>query len=133
VLLAGHEREDAIREEWRDHLAGKTGQGFPVERQVREAAGFVRAAVRYRLQDAVSLAWRPVDAVLASRELSNLVVVLATLVIVVFFLRRGGPNDLADNLVNVAVVTSLALGAIHGGRRYRGVKPPKRKPRRSRQ
>lgn len=51
-------------------------------------------------------------------------------VIVVFFLHRGGLNDLADNLVNVAIVPAFALALIHGGRRYRQVKPPKRKRRR---
>jgi hypothetical protein len=114
-------------------LVRENGTDLPSRRQAREAAGFVLAAVRYRLQDVTDLAWRPVDTLLESREMSNLTVVLATLVIVVFFLRRGCLNDLANNLVNVAVVTSLALGAIHGGRRYRGVKPPKRKPRRSKQ
>ena len=86
--------------------------------------------MRYRLQDAADLAWRPVDTLLESRELSNLTVVLATLVIVVFFLHRGGLNDLADHLEQVAVVPTFALAMIHCGRRYRQVKPPKRAPRR---
>jgi hypothetical protein len=132
VFIAG-DRGAALSDEWRSHLSGETGRGLPSRRQQREALKFVRAAVACRMHDVTDLAWRPVDTLLESRGLSNLTVVLATLVIVVFFLHRGGLNDLADNLVNVAVVTGLALGALHGGRRYRQVKPPKRKPRRSRQ
>jgi hypothetical protein len=128
VFIAGRERA-AVRCEWRAHLSGETGTGLPSRRQAREAAGFVLAAVRYRFQDLTDLAWRPVDTLLASRELSSLTVVLATLITVVFFLRRGGQNDLADHLDSVAVVSAFALAAIHGGRRYRQVKPPKRKPR----
>jgi hypothetical protein len=129
VFIAGQNRA-VVSAEWRSHLSGESGTGLPSRRQARESAGFVLAAVRYRLQDAADLAWRPVDILLESRELSNLTVVLATLVIAVFFLHRGGLNDLANNLVNVAVVPASTLAAIHGGRRYRQVKPPKRRSRR---
>jgi len=129
VFIAGRKRA-AVGAEWRSHLSGENGVGLPSRRQAREAAGFVLAAVRYRIQDFTDLAWRPVDALLASREMSSLTVVLATLIIVVFFLRRGGVNDLADHLDSVAVVLAFALAAIHRGRQYRRVKPPKRKPRR---
>ena len=129
VLIAG-QRGDVASAEWCSHLSGETGTGLPSRRQARESAGFVLAAVRYRLQDAADLAWRPVDTLLESRELSNLTVVLATLVIVVFFLHRGGLNDLADHLEQVAVVPTFALAMIHCGRRYRQVKPRKREPRR---
>jgi hypothetical protein len=132
VFIAGEGRPE-LKAEWRSHLSGESGRGLPSRRQAREATGFVLAAVRYRLQDAADLAWRPVDTLLESRELSNLTVVLATLVIVVFFLHRGGLNDLADHLEQAAVVPTFALAMIHCGRRYRQVKPPKRKPRRSRQ
>ena len=65
--------------EWCAHLAGETGAGLPEGRQVREAAGFVLAAMRCRFQDLADLLWQPVDALLASRELSSLVVLLPTL------------------------------------------------------
>ena len=132
VFIAGHRRGD-LSDEWRSHLSGESGAGLPSRRQAQEAAGFVLAAVRYRLQDVTDLAWRPVDSLLESRELSNLTVVLATLVIVVFFLRRGGVNDLADHLECVPVAPASALWVINCGKRYRQVKPPKRKPRRGRQ
>lgn len=133
VFLAGHKRADAIREEWRDHLSGTTGQGFPVERQAREAAGFVCAAVRYRLQDAADLAWRPVDAALASRELSNLIVMVTTLSVAVISIHGAGVYGLVSNLSNVAVAWVATYGLIRVGRWWRDVRPPERKPRRSKE
>ena len=128
VFIAG-DRGDALSDEWRSHLSGESGHGMSSRRQAREAAGFVRAALACRLHDAADLAWRPVDTLLESRELSNLTVVLATLVIVVDFLRRGGVNSLADHLDDIPVVPACMLWVIHRGRRYRQVKPPKRQPR----
>lgn len=132
VRIAGSERVD-VSAKWRSHLSGEFGAVLPSRRQPRDAAGFVVAEVRYRLSDAADSAWKPLDAVLKSRELSNLVVVLATLAISVYFLRTGGVYALMTNLGGVAVVTGLALAAIHGGRKYRYVKPSKSKPRRKEQ
>ena len=126
VFIAGRKRV-ALGCEWRSHLCGETGSGLPADRQVREAAGFLRAAVCYRLQDAADFAWRPVDAVLTSRGLSNLFVLLATLSISALFIRQGGLNGLADNLGSVAVVWGAAFGLVHVGRQWRDVKPLKRK------
>jgi hypothetical protein len=132
VFLAGRKRA-ALGCEWRSHLSGETGAGLPHDRQVREAAGFLLAALRYRLRDAADFAWQPVDALLASRDLSNLWVLLATLSVVVVFIRHGGLYELADNLGSVAVIWGAAFGGIHVGRKWRGVKPPKHEPRRKRQ
>lgn len=132
VSLAGRKRA-VMDSEWRAHLSGETGKGLPADRQVREAVGFLLAAIRYRLQDLADLLWRPVDAVLASRELSNLVVVLATLAVTAVFIRQGGLYGLADNLGSAAVVWGAAFGLVHVGRQWRDVRPPERKPRRRRQ
>jgi hypothetical protein len=129
-VLAGRERMD-VRDEWRAHLFGETGQEPPDLHKLGAALGFIFAAIRYRLQDAADVAWRPADVVLASRELSNLTVVLPTLVVAVIFIHRGGLYELASNLVNVAAVWSAAYGLIRAGRWWRGAQPPKHKPRRS--
>jgi hypothetical protein len=132
VFIAGRKRA-ALGTEWRSHLSGETGRGLPGDQQIREAAGFVRAAVQYRLQDAADLAWRPVDAILASRQLSNLMVLLATLSVAVLFIREGGLYGLASNLGSAAVVWGAAFGLIRAGRWWRNVKPPEHEPRRRRQ
>ena len=131
AFIAGRQRA-TVGSEWRAHLSGETGTGLPEGRQLQEAAGFVLAAVRYRLQDAADLAWRPVDTVLGSHELSNLVVLLATLGMSVVFLRSGGFYNLCVNFQSVAAVWVAAYGLIRAGRWGRGVKPPKHKPRRRR-
>jgi hypothetical protein len=93
----------------------------------------VCAAIRYRLQDAADLLWRPVDAVLASRELSNLIVMLATLIVAVISIHGAGLYGLVSNLSNVAVVWGAAYGTIRLSRWWRDVKPPEHKPRRSKE
>jgi hypothetical protein len=132
VLIAGHERA-VLGNEWRAHLSGETGAGLSADRLTWEAIGFVLAAVRYRLQDAADLVWRPVDAVLASRKVSNLVVLLVTIATAVISIHGNGLYGLVSNLANTAVAWGATFGLIHYGRERRDVKPPERKPRRERQ
>jgi hypothetical protein len=100
---------------------------------VREAAGFVLAAVRYRLYDLAELLWRPAEALLASRLLSGLFVLLPTLCVSVLFFVAGGLLGLAEHLEDVAVAWGAAFGLIQAGRHWRDVKPPEHKPRRKKQ
>ena len=73
VLLAGGGRPE-LRDEWQAHLAGESGHDPVTWPKVSQALGFVASAIRFRLADAADLAWRPADAVLGSRILSNLFV-----------------------------------------------------------
>ena len=132
AFIAGHKRA-VIGNEWRAHLSGETGAGLSADRLTREAAGFILAAIRFRVEDAADLAWRPVDAVLASRTLSNLMVLTVTLATAAIFARQGGVYGVADNLVGVGVVWGAAFGLIHYGREWRDVKPAERKPRRAKE
>jgi len=79
------------------------------------------------------LVWRPVDAVLASREFSNLVVLIVTLATAVISIHGNGLYGLVSNLANTAVAWGATFGLIHVGREWRDVKPPKRKPRRTKE
>ena len=65
-------------------------------------------------------AWPLADAVLASRKLSNLVVLLATLAVAALYARDGGVNGLIVNLPGLAVVWSAAYGLIRLGYGWRG-------------
>lgn len=132
VFIAGRRRA-AVGCEWRAHLCGETGAGLSADRQVREAAGFVLAAICYRLQDAADLAWKPVDSVLGSRVLSNLFVLLATLSFSLWFAQKAGVYGLAASLESVLVVFGASHGLILVGRWWRGVKPPEHKPRRAKE
>jgi hypothetical protein len=130
VFIAGRERAD-LGEEWRAHLCEQSVRGLPVDQQAMEAAGFVRAALLYRSEDVEDWLWESVDAVLASRWMSSLFVLLAMVSIAIVFIRQGGLYGLADNIGGVAVVFATALGVIHVGRKVRDVKPPQHKPRRA--
>ena len=93
-------------------------------RERDDAATEIAASFR----DAADLAWQPVDGMLASRKLSNLLVLIVTLATAMIFIRQGRVYALADNLGSVAVVWGAAFGLIHYGRKWRDVKPPERKP-----
>jgi hypothetical protein len=128
ICLAGRKRVD-VGCEWRTHLAGESGAGLSADRQLRDATGFVLAAIRYRLRDGADLAWRPVDAVLGSRALSGLFVLLASVGFSLWLMQKIGVYGLAQCLESVGVVFGAALGTIHVARWWRGVKPPEHKPR----
>jgi hypothetical protein len=130
AFISGPKRADDLRAEWRSHLAGETGEGLPEDRQVCVVTGLVVGAIRYRLQDLADLLGQPVDALLRSRHLSSLLVLVPTLGVSVVFIRQGGLYGLADHLEAVAVVWGAAVGLIHFGRKWRDVRPPERKPRR---
>jgi hypothetical protein len=130
AFISGSERTSDLREEWHAHLAGESGAGLPRDRQARVAAGLVVGAVRYRLQDLADLVWRPVDAMLKSRALSGMFILVPTLWVSVLFIAQGGLYGLADHLEAMAVAWGAAVGLIHLARKWREVKPPERKPRR---
>jgi hypothetical protein len=132
AFVAGSKRA-SVAAEWRAHLSGESGSGLSASGQSQAAAGFVLAALRYRLQDVADFAWRPIDAVLASRGLSNLVATVAALGVAVISIHSAGLYGLVGNLANVAIAWGAAYGLIRLGRWWRGVKPPEHKPRSSRE
>jgi hypothetical protein len=131
VLLAGI-RRPALRDEWRAHLAGESGHDPVTWRKVRQALGFVASAVQYRLADAADQAWRPVDAVLGSRTLSNLFVWGPVIVTLFAIVHHDGRFGLVADVQDPAALGAFLYGVIRTGRRWRGVKPPEPKARRAR-
>lgn len=130
AFLAGREGA-ALRDEWRAHLAGESGHDPVTWAKIREAAGFVVAGLRDRGQDLADAAWRPVDAVLRSRFLSGLFVVLPTIVDAATVLQYRGPVQVLISFSSI-FGAGVALGlAVKTGRKYRDVQPPGRKPRRA--
>jgi hypothetical protein len=124
VFLAGRKHR-AVREEWRGHLYGWPGSELSRREQIRTACGFLRAAVVLRRQDAADLAWRPVDAVLGSRFLSNVSAWLPVMALLMAIVRHDGRFGLVHDADAPAVLTGFLYGAIHAGRKYRGIKPKK--------
>jgi hypothetical protein len=132
ALLAGRRRL-ALRDEWRAHLAGKSGHDPDTWRKAREAIGFVASAIQFRLADAADLAWRPADAVLGSRTLSNLFVWGPVIVVLVAIVRHDGRFGLVADIQDPAALGAFLYGVIRTGRWWRGVKPPEPKARRARE
>lgn len=125
-LLAGRKRL-TLRDEWKAHLAGESGHDPVTWQKARQALGFVASAVRYRLADAADMAWRPVDAVLGSRFLSNLFVwgpVIAALAAIV---RHDGRFGLVADDQDPLALGAFLYVVIKPGRWWRGVKPPEPK------
>ena len=81
-----------------------------------------------RLRHGTELAWWPVDAVLAARDLSNLVVMAATAAVAVVCACDGGLTSVIMDLPGLAVVWGAAYGLIRLGRWWRGVHPPEHEP-----
>lgn len=113
------------------HLAGESGHDVANLAKVKQAAGFVRAGVRYRLSDWADAAWRPTDAVLRSRLLSGLFVAIPTIVVAFEVLTHKGTMTLLTSLGPIFGTWTFLAGAIKAGRKYRDVHPPAPKARRS--
>lgn len=132
ALLAGRGRP-ALRAEWRAHLAGESGRDPVTWRKVRQALGFVASAVQLRLADAADLAWRPADAVLGSRTLSNLFVGGPVIVVLFAIVHHDGRFGLVADIQDPAALGAFLYGVIRTGRWWRGVKPREPKARRARE
>jgi hypothetical protein len=129
ILLAGR-RRPALRVEWRTHLAGESGHDPVTWPKVRQALGFVTSAVRYRLADAADAAWIPVDAILKSRKLSNLLVFGPTSAAALCILRHLGTLGVLTSAESISAIGGLLYGLVRVGRWWRDVKPPEPKARR---
>jgi hypothetical protein len=132
VRLAGR-RGPVLRDEWSAHLAGESGHDPVTWPKVRQALGFPASAVRFRLADAAALAWRPADAVLASRTLSNLFVWGPVTVMLVAIVHHDGRFGLVADIQDPAALCAFLYAVIRTGRWWRGVKPPEPKARRARE
>jgi len=132
ALLAGGRRQ-ALREEWHAHLAGESGHDPITWREVRQALGFIAAALQFRLADAADLAWRPADAVLGSRILSNLFVGGPVIVVLFAIVHHDGRFGLVTDIQDAGELGAFLYGVIRAGRWWRAVKPPEPKARRAKE
>jgi hypothetical protein len=132
ALLAGN-RRPALRDEWRAHLAGESGHAPVTWRKIRQALGFVASGIRFRFADAADLAWRPADAVLRSRTLSNLFVGGPVIVVLATIVRHDGRFGLVADIQDPGELGVILYAVIRTGRWWRGVKPPEPKARRTKE
>jgi hypothetical protein len=131
TLLAGPRRL-ALRQEWTAHLAGESGHDPASWQKVGQAAGFLVSAVRCRCSDAADAAWAPVDAILRSRTLSNLFVLIPTVAAGYLVLRHEGTLGVVISAENIIAIAGVLYGLIRTGRWWRNIKPSEPKARRAR-
>jgi hypothetical protein len=129
ALLAGRKRP-GLRAEWRAHLAGESGHDPVTWQKVREARGFVASGLRCRFDDAADAAWTPVDSVLKSRKLSNLLVFGPTAIATHLILRHEGALGVVTSAESVSAIGGGLYMLVRVGRWWRNVKPPEPKARR---
>lgn len=123
ALLAGR-AGPALYDEWNAHLAGESGHdplGWP---KVKAAAGFAVAGIKCRCSDWADTAWKPAEVVLRSRTLSNLLVMVPTIVVAVVVLTHKGTVTAMIAFGSIFGVGTALAKLVAAGREYRGVKPP---------
>jgi hypothetical protein len=135
VLLAGRRRAH-VRDAWLSDLdrpRDSTDDGVPDIsgwRRLLYAAGFVKAAIRYRLDDVAALYWQLADAVLASRSASRLLLGGPCVAAAAMIVNHDGFYGLVANAENLLAIGSASAGLVYGGRKIRKVTP---KPTRQKQ
>jgi hypothetical protein len=131
AILAGQHRRPGLLEEWLAHIAGHGGQEMYPWQKLMDAVGFLIAAVHYRIQDAVDLAWIPAEAILRSRALSNIFFIAPTTMAVLVIFHHDGIPGVIKSAEGISAVGGAAYGLVRVGRWWRDVKPPDPTPRRS--
>jgi hypothetical protein len=130
AFLAGREGL-ALLDESDGHLAGESGHDPLSWSKVKEAAGFIVAGVRYRCSDWADAGWRPADAVLRSRVLSNLFITIPTVADAVEVLRHEGTLGVLTSFGSIFTVGVMLYGLVKLGRWWRNVELPEPKARRA--
>jgi hypothetical protein len=127
VFLAGHKR-DALREEWRAHLAGESSYEAAIWRNVKRACGFLVSAVRYRCSDATDATWIFVGAVLRSRTLSNVVVIVPTAAATYLVPQHEETLGVVTSAESMGMIGGTLYGLIRTGRWWRTLSLQSRRP-----
>jgi hypothetical protein len=96
-----------------------------------EIVGFVIAGIQYRLADTADIAWVPIDVILKSRTLSNLLVFGIGATATIDVTKHEGRLGVVMSAENLIGIGGLVYGLIRAGRWYRNVKPPEPKARRA--
>jgi Bacterial regulatory proteins, luxR family len=126
LFVAGHRRAH-LRDAWLSDLYDEKGELLPIPTQLRHVAGYLVAAIRYRLvNDLGDALGRVLDGLLVSRVRTAVVVVSLFAVPAQMFITRQGLYGLVANDAQLGVIASALFVAVKSARAWRGVRPPKR-------
>jgi hypothetical protein len=130
ALLAGRNRQD-LREEWAAHLAGENGHDPASWQKAGQATGFLISALHFRCSDTADAAWIPADAILKSRVLSSLFVLIPTTAATFLILHHAGTLGVIKSAESITAIAAALYALIRTGRWWRNIKPPEPKARRA--
>jgi hypothetical protein len=128
LFLAGRRRAH-LRAAWQSDLLTQDGQYISVRRQLRHGAGYLLAAVNYRLvNDLGGVLGRRLDSALVSRTQTRAIVSCLYALPVAMILSRQGFYGLVTNAEQLSILAAALAAGLRWLRSWRGVKPPKRGP-----
>jgi hypothetical protein len=126
LLIAGR-RRSRLRDEWKSDLTGPDGEPVPPWLQLRHVAGYMIAALRYRMvNDLGDALGRVLDAILASRVRTAVVAFTLVAIQAGAILRLRGLSGLLAGADQPAALAGALALAIRWLRNCRGVRPTKR-------
>jgi len=89
--------------------------------------------IRYRCSDAADASWTPIDAILKSRKLSNLLVFGPTVTAAMYILRHLGTLGVLMSAESISAIGFGLYGLVRAGRWWRDVKPLEPEARRAKE
>ena len=129
LFIVGRRRRAYLRTAWRSDLINQDGQYISVRRQLRHGSGYLIAAVKYRLvNDLGEIVCRRLDLVLASRCQTRTIVTFLYTVPIGTIVYKQGLYGLVLDADQLSIFALALAGGLRWLRRWRGVKPPGRRP-----
>lgn len=123
LKMAGRQRA-YLREAWDSDLLTEDGVPLSLARRLRHVAGYIPAAIRYRLDDLGIVLGRLLDAVLISRRRTYVAAGALFAIPVEMIFSHAGLYGLVTNAGQLAVLFAALCASVRGLRKWRGVGPP---------
>ena len=128
LKMAGRQRA-YLREAWDSDLLNEDGVPLSLPRQLRHVAGYIPAAIRYRLDDLGAVLGRLLDVVLISRRRTYTAAGALFAIPVDMIFSHAGLYGLVTNAGQLAVFFAALCACVRELRKWRGVGPPEKKNR----
>ena len=131
LKMAGRQRA-YLREAWDSDLLDENGVPLSLSKRLRHVAGYIRASIRYRIDDLAAVLGHALDAVLISQRHTRAIVGALFGIPVEMIFSREGLYGLVTNAEALAVLFTALCASVRWLRKWRDVAPPKEKKNRSR-
>jgi hypothetical protein len=126
LKMAGRQRAH-LRDAWDSDLLDENGVPLSLSNRLRHVAGYVPAAIRYRIDDLAAVLGRALDAVLISQRRTRTIAGALFGIPVEMIFSREGLYGLVTNADSLAALFAALCASVSWLRKWRGVKPPEKK------